>query len=279
LTVPKVKTTYISGDRWYVMDDDSQRAVGVSAVKDMMPKQALTGWAAKQAAFFCVDNLETIRLLVQTDENAAIDLIKGAPWRKSGKAAGAGTEIHGETEQIAVAVMQGTKPRFRPGANSMPFLRHYVRFLTEFKVKPVMLETTVWNEDPPYAGTFDLLCYLQEANDPEPVLSIVDTKTGASGVWSDAALQQTAYRYASHYIDPDTGELRKMPWAERTYGLWLRPNGFALLPLASELAEWEQFKRLHGSFEWKRTRDKKVVGKAVNRTPIKRAWNPNKNAR
>lgn len=283
MTVPKVKTTYVGDDRWYVLEDEDdgteRRAPGVSSIKDMYPKPALVGWAAKQAAFFVVDNIDAVQLLAKVDENAAIDLVKGAPWRTSGKAAGAGNEIHGETEQIAIAVAQGTKPKFRPGPGSMPYLKHYVKFLHEFKVVPLMMETTVWNEDPSYAGTFDLMCELQEAGDDAPVLSIVDTKTGASGVWPDSALQQTAYRRASHYVDNLTGDLTEMPDVKRTYALWLRPNGFALIPLASGEEEWEQFKRLHGSFQWKRTREKKIVGKAVNANPIKKVWNPNKYAR
>lgn len=272
MTVPKVQTTYVSGDRYYVLRDGS-RAPGVSAILNMLPKPALPGWAAREAASFAVANIDVVAALARTDVKAAVDLVKGAPWRKSGKAADAGTEVHGLAETLMQDRIEGRKSTFRVPQGTMEFLRNFARFATEFDVIPQMVETTVWDDDVDYAGTLDGFYTLTV--DGQELDAIVDIKTGASGVWPEAALQQTAYARAKWYIDPLTGTRLPMPKADAAFALWLRPEGWALVPLTIDDENWEQFKRLRESYEWKRTREKHAVGKAINKQPLKRQWKGN----
>lgn len=269
MTIPKVTTKTKYGERWYVDPVLNTDRPGVSSIVNQMPKPALTPWAAKMAAEFAVANIESLYKLVDIDPAAAIDLIKGAPWRSSGTAADNGTEVHHYTELIARAIMAGEKPSFSVPKDVMPYLKQYARFLKEFDVEPVLLETTVIHTEPgqDYMGTFDFLGRLRALGDD---LVIVDTKSGASGVWPSSAIQQTGYRYAESYWDGEAGELKPMPPVAATFGLWLRPEGFALIPLESTEAELEQWRRLRGSLEWKNTREKKVVAPAINRVPLKR---------
>lgn len=272
MTVPKVATTYVAGDRYYVLSDGS-KAPGVSSILNMLPKPALPGWAAREAAQFAVSNIEVVAALARTDVKAAVDLVKGAPWRKSGKAADKGTDVHGYAEVLMRDRIEGRKSNFRVPEGTMDFLRNFARFATEFDVVPRMVETTVWDDEVDYAGTLDGFYTL--TLDGQELDAIVDIKTGASGVWPEAALQQTAYARAKWYIDPRTGEKLPMPKADAAFGLWLRPEGWALIPLAIDDANWEQFKRLRASYEWKRTREKHAVGKAVNKNPLTRKWKGN----
>lgn len=274
MTTPKVATTYISGDRWYVDPGSGEKLPGVSAILNMMPKPALPGWAAREAASFVVSNIDVVAALVRTDPKAAQDLIKGAPWRKSGKAANDGSEIHGLAEQLMKDRQAGVKSTFRVPQGTMEFLKNFARFASEFDVVPRLIETTVWDDDVGYAGTLDGFYTL--TLDGVDIDAIVDIKTGASGVWPEAALQQTAYARAKWFIDPETGEKTPMPQVDAAFGLWLRPEGWALIPLAIDDANWDQFKRLRASWEWKQTREKHVVGKAVNATPIVRKWSGNR---
>lgn len=269
MTVPKVQTTYVQGDRWYVNKDGEKRP-GVSAILGMYPKPALPGWAAREAATFAVENIDVVKALAATDKKAAIDLIKGAPWRKSGRAADAGTEVHGLAERLMQDRIENRKSAFSVPAGTMEFLRNFARFSTEMDVTPRLIETTVWDEEHDYAGTLDGFYTLTVGN--QTLDAIVDIKTGASGVWPDAALQQTAYKNASHYIDPATGELKPMPKADAAFALWLRPAGWALIPLNTDDDTWAQFLRLRQSYAWKRTCEKSAVGKAVNRNPLKKQW-------
>lgn len=273
MTVPKVETTYVSGDRWYVDPGTGEKVPGVSAILNMMPKPALTKWAAREAASFAVSNIDVVAALARSDEKAAVELVKGAPWRKSGKAADSGTEVHGLAEQLMRDRIEKRKSTFRVPQGTMDFLKNFARFATEFNVYPHLIETTVWDDEYDYAGTFDGLYTL--TLDGREILAIVDIKTGASGVWPEAALQQTAYARAKWYLDPATGERRPMPQVDAAFGLWLRPEGWALIPLEIDDVNWEQFKRLRASYEWKLFHEKHAVGKAVNKTPLTRKWKGN----
>lgn len=256
--------------RWYRNNITKTEVPGVSAIVDMLPKGALTPWAARLAAEYAIDNLEEVNELLSEKDGRykAVDKIKNASSRYADKAAKEGTSVHHYAETIARAVMNGTKPQATDmPIGTLPYLKNYVRFLKEFDVEPVMLETVVWNETIGYAGRLDMACIMHKISED---LVIVDTKSGASGVWPSAALQQTAYVYAEQYWDEEKDELLPMPAIKSAYGLWLRPEGFALIPLDTTETELAQLQRLRGSLEWKRTREKKVVRTAINKYPIKR---------
>lgn len=256
--------------RWYRDTDSGNEVPGVSAIVDMMPKKALTPWAARLAAEYVVGNLEEVSdMLSEKDgERKAIDRIKGASSRFANKASIEGTAVHHYTELIARSIMKNEKPQAdRMPQGILPYLKQYVKFIKEFDVEPVMIETTVWDDEVGYAGRLDMACKLRAIDNS---LVIVDTKSGASGVWESVSLQQTAYAYAPKWYDEITQTFKPMPDIGATYALWLRPEGFALIPVDSTEAEWEQFKRLRESLEWKLKRGSKVIKPAINRNPIKR---------
>lgn len=256
--------------RWYKNNITKTEVPGVSSIVDMMPKGALTPWASRLAAEYAVANRNEIdELLTQPNgEKVAIEKIKNASHRYAQSKARQGTDVHHYTETIARAIQNGTKPRAEGMPEGItPYLKNYVRFLREFDVEPVMLESVVWDEKVGYAGRLDMACRLKSISDD---LVIVDTKSGASGVWDSVSLQQTAYRYAEFYWDEEEDVLKPMPEIVGAYALWLRPEGFALIPVDTTEVEWEQFQRLRGSLEWKQTRGKKVIKPAINVTPIRR---------
>lgn len=263
------KGTGADQQRWYRNNKTKTEVPGVSSIVDMMPKGALTPWAARLAAEWAIGNIDEVTEMLDNDEpKKAIDKIKGASSRYADSAAREGTMVHHYTEAIARAVMTGEKPRAERMPEGMtPYLKNYVRFLREFEVEPVMLETVVWNEEIGYAGRLDMACILHAISED---LCIVDTKSGASGVWESVSLQQTAYVYAESHWDEEQDILKPMPDVAGAYALWLRPEGFALIPVDTTSAEVEQLKRLRGSLEWKRTRAKKVIRPAINKYPIKR---------
>jgi len=256
--------------RWYRNNKTKVEVPGVSSIIDMMPKSALTPWAARLAAEWAVDNINEVNELLSEKDGRyrAIDKIKNASSRYAEKAARDGTSVHHYAESVARAVKDNRKPAASDmPQGTLPYLKNYVRFLKEFDVEPVMLETVVWNEEIGYAGRLDMACRLRTINND---LVIVDTKSGASGVWESAALQQTAYVYAESYWDEEEDVLKPMPEITGAYALWLRPEGFALIPLETTQVELAQLKHLRSSLEWKRTRAKKVVRTAINKQPIKR---------
>lgn len=267
MTTPKVTTTYVSGDRWYVHEGSGHEVPGVSAIKAMLPSPALSNWFKKATAEYCVDQLEMIARVAEHDKDAAIDLVKNSTSRSSRKKADRGTEVHAMCEEIMRAQINEKKAQFKATGDDMKYLRNFARFIKEFEVKPVMVETTIWSKEHLYAGTFDLLCTLKGRDG----YYIVDYKTGASGIWPDAGIQQTGYRWADSYID-EAGAFQTMPPIAGAFGLWLRPEGWALTPLRTDEAMWDVFLHLRALYDFKMNIQQTVCGKPVNETPLKRQW-------
>lgn len=242
---------------------------GVSGVKGMLPSPALGGWFKKYTAIYAVDNLDAVQALAEKDRTAAIELVKNSTARYSREAADRGTQIHRLCEWMMLDRMAGRKSTFRATAEEMAYLRNFAKFMVEFDVRPVAVERTVWHTEHRYAGTIDLIAELRDF----PGLSIVDYKSGASGVYSDAGMQQTGYVHADSYIDED-GNFQKMPPIERAFALWLRPDGWSLYPLRTDERMFEVFLHLREVFNYVHNEADTVVGKPVNVSPLRKRWKP-----
>lgn len=77
-------------------------------------------------------------------------------------------------------------------------------------------------------GTLDLVAELADGS-----LWLLDWKTGASGIFPESALQLAAYQRAEHYIGPD-GEEKPMPQVDRCGCVWLRADGYDLVPVDTD---------------------------------------------
>jgi hypothetical protein len=82
---------------------------------------------------------------------------------------------------------------------------NYVQFIDAWKLDPVLVEAVVVNYTRGYAGTFDLIADLDSPTGERQRL-LLDIKTGATGVFSETALQLAAYRNAEYYVDADGDE-------------------------------------------------------------------------
>lgn len=272
-----------SDDRWYKYTETGEQAPGVSAVIDVILKPAIEKWKLNNASVYAISHLGLLTQVATEDQEAAVSLVKGAVWKDANKKADRGTEVHKLCELTMSAILAGKKPRFLATPDDMKYLRNLARWIREFDVRPVATELAVWSKQYLYAGRLDLLCWLNIAG--EWVLCIVDFKTGASGIWPDAAIQQTAYRNADHHIDqhgimrdgwPATtfpGTFKPVDGGPtRAFALWLRPEGKALIPLDTGPMTWQEFLRRRGSYEWQLKESSKVVGKAINENPLVRKW-------
>jgi len=242
---------------------------GVSGIKGMLPSPALSNWYKSFTAAYAVDNLPSVSAVADADRTAAIELVAKATDRHSRKAADKGTSIHGLCEQLMRDRMAGVKSTFHASKEELPYLRSFARFVAEFEVRPVAVERTVWSTEYEYAGTIDFIGELKGF----PGLSIVDYKSGGSGVYPDAGVQQTGYIHADSYID-ENGEFQPMPKIERAFGLWLQDRGFALYPLRTDDYMFSVFLKLRDIFTYVTSEADSVVGKPVNRAPIKKIWKP-----
>ena len=183
--------------------------------------------------------------------SAAIDHLKRAPDRSSGKAAKTGTDVHGLWEQIS----RGEDPgRVHPDLQG--FVDQYHRFIADFAPGFLEVEATAWSETHGYAGTLDFIAII----DGEAV--ICDIKTGKSGAWPDVALQLCAYARADFLIDA-AGERRPLPQIDGAAVLTLRPDGYQLIPVRLGDDVFDTFKALIEVSKWEHEVSKTVLAKTA----------------
>lgn len=181
----------------------------MTTILDAIAKPALVGWAARETATYAIDNLPA---LAQLDRQAAIDLAKGAAWRKRDAAGERGTDVH---EHIAALVTGKPVPATAP--EQAPYLAGFSAFVAAHRPRWLMSEVTVYSPRLRYAGTFDLLAVLAGQE------WLLDVKTG-KGVYPEVACQLAAYR-AAEFALTDSGPAPIDYGHARMADVHLRPDG------------------------------------------------------
>jgi len=109
-------------------------------------------------------------------------------------------------------------------------LRHWDDFVEDTGFTVLQTELTVCSDKFGYGGSFDCFGHF-----PSGRTCLMDFKTNAKGPKHDVALQLELYDRADFILDCTTGE--RTPWA-RSDGhkvLWMRPDGWALVPIQDGL--------------------------------------------
>lgn len=201
-----------------------------------MPKPALVGWAARSTAEWAVDHRAEWTDI--SDRQAAVDLLKGAPFRDRDKAGEVGTAVHRYAEQIARG-----EDVSDIGEEVRPFVPHYSRFLADWNPTYIETEATVFSLEMGYAGTLDAIARI-----PGLGVVLLDTKTSRAGVFPETALQLAAYE-AADFIGRNDGTTEdEMPEVEQTVVLHLRPDGYRLVPLRVDADTHRQWRRCVGTY-------------------------------
>jgi hypothetical protein len=208
---------------------NGEKAIGVTtAIGKGVPKPALMYWAAKCVAEEAWDFMEMLRekeLRIRPSDRAnTIEHLKKAPIRKRDDAAVRGTKVHHYAEKIMRAETVEVPDELAGHVESA------VRFMDEWKVRPLLIERTIGSYRWGYAGTFDLIAEL-----PDGRRVLFDYKTGQSGIWPDTALQLAAYQHADAYVAEDGTEL---PMTEvgvtEAKAVWVRADGYDVIPLQTD---------------------------------------------
>jgi len=231
--IRRVEGTYRGKPTHHYEDINGQRIPGVTTIlSNGYPKPALVTWAAKMAAEYAINNRETVlgqldRSKYETEAdyiNARYEVLKdiqGSPYRDRDAAANRGTEVHRLAEQL----VQGLE--VTPPAVLQRHVAHYVEFLDVFNPQPVLIESVVYNLTFGYAGTLDLIA------DMGGERWLLDLKTNRSGVFPEMAYQMAAYRFASHYIDPDGAEQPMVP-VDRCAIVHVNEKGWSVVPVQAD---------------------------------------------
>ena len=223
-------------NRWYIDTETDLRVPGVTTLMDKgLPKPALINWAASATSEYAVDHWDE---LADLTPSVRLKTLNRARYADKDKAANRGTAVH----DLAEKLVQGERVAVPEELEG--HVASYVRFLDEFDVQPVLVERTVHSAKHGYCGTLDLVADLLDPDDPEPGTRrrwLLDIKTNRSGIFGETALQLAAYRYADVWIDEDEEVEHEMPEVELTGGVWVRSDGYDLVPVEAGPAQHRYF--------------------------------------
>lgn len=250
-----------SRGRTYLWRDEQFDSV-TTILSGGVPKPALTNWAAKSVAEYVAANLAEVNAIASKDTAAAIDLMKGSPWRQSSAAAVQGSAIHAWAE----AHVLGQTPPPAPAAHQ-PYLDGFLRFIDEWQPAYEMSEATVYSRKYGYAGTLDAIADLADG-----LRWLLDIKTGAD-VWPEAALQLAAYRHAPELaVYDEAGQLvaaESMPAVERCGVVHLIGDGtYRLVPVVADRREFDAFMAARALWQWNAKHAKGCLGSPMVREEV-----------
>jgi hypothetical protein len=175
VTTPALAETVKGKGRHYRVPQTGDLVPSVTNILGALSKPALPRWAAKSVA----ETAYTMRhALAEMDQEEAVEVLKGSPWRSSTRAANRGTAIHSLVE----ATVQGL-PLPELVGQAKDFYPSVEQFLSDYEVVPLHTEVTVFGDG--YAGTCDFIGTIDGAR------CLIDWKTG-SRLYPEVALQLSA---------------------------------------------------------------------------------------
>ena len=275
---PKAART-VSRGRVYTINGQSLWSV-TTIIGNGLPKPAIAGWQAKTIAEYAVANwrqigamLTTVKMRavpdagyhIATDPDAvkaAVDWLKGAPWRESERKMNLGSAVHAEAE----AVQLGT-PRPEPPLTVKRFVESFDHFLEDFNPEIEMTEATVYNLAENYAGTLDTIMRFRWGDLSVRLLG--DFKTG-KGIYPDVALQLAAYEHAESVL-LDDGTSVPMLAVDGAFALHLREydpafpadRGYSFIPVTTGQAAWDAFRFVREVMRWMEDTSKHVLSQPI----------------
>lgn len=236
----------------YIDTVTGQKLPGVTKiVGDGVPKPALVNWAVETTVDFAIDNWPR---LSQIPVSQRIKELKGARWQAKDQATGRGTSVHRLAERLIANERVPVPDEIKGHVES------YVRFLNEWDAQAVevevpvegellprlvpMVERTIYSAAHRYCGTMDLVADLENPDDPDGPKQrwLIDLLTSRSGVFGEKALQVTGYRFAEVWVDEAGVEYPIEDLGiERCGVLWLRADGYDLVPVAADESAFRTF--------------------------------------
>lgn len=219
------RRNYGRNHAYYLLQEDGTEVKldGVTTlIGDGLPKPALVNWAGNTTAAYAVDNWD---YLTEMSMSKRLEALRGARFADRDTAAAKGTLIHDLAERIAHGEEVEVPDEVRGHVDSA------VRFLDEYQVEPILTETTVCHAKAGYAGTLDMV-FTSRLPRFEGRVILGDWKTSRSGIYDEAALQLSAYRWAEFYQGPDgLDHAMSELGVTDTWGVWIRSDGYDVYEL------------------------------------------------
>jgi hypothetical protein len=209
-----------SGARWYTAPSGAEYP-SVTTILSVIAKPALIAWSAKVeremvmnvSAQLYDDTAGTPKMSRMAYMNTLQTRLgkEKAHTKELAKAGDLGSQAHSLIEwtlQASMMEQPGPSPKVSDKA-TWAFMA-WEDWKKSVNLKPVHIEQTVWSDRYGYAGTMDLLAYVNG------VLTVLDWKTGKA-VYPEAHLQNAAYRHAIREMghgDPAQGLIVRLPKTE-----------------------------------------------------------------
>jgi hypothetical protein len=214
----------------------------ITACIGVLDKPALVGWAAKETAKAAFQQRAALALM--TDEEAAVDMLKNARYRRTERAASVGSTVHAVCEALA---RDEDLPTFDD--QHAPFIDQFLKFVSEYGVEFTHVEATVFSDEYRYSGTLDMIGRIGGW------LVLGDYKTGGDptqgkGIYPEVALQLAAARYAESVWDRLSGELHPMPAVDGCIAIHLGRDGFNIHLIAAGEKAFRAFVAARGLWPW-----------------------------
>ena len=234
----KIVRTDNGRNHWYTDTETGDRLPGVTKILDQgLPKKALINWAGTATAEYAVDHWDE---LAELAPSARLKKLQGGRYAAKDEAANRGTQVHKMGERLIAGEAVVVPDLLRPYVDS------YVHFLDEFQLRARHVEAVVYSEAHRYVGTLDIFGdillpdmpeYADQPRDDDGYVcsALIDTKTNRSGIFGETALQLAGYRFAQ-YMQPDPRDPETafpMPEVTWTGALWIRPDGYSLVPVTA----------------------------------------------
>lgn len=240
MTEPALARNVRGKGRHYEHPVSGELLPSVTNIIGVLDKPALPRWAAKMVAHQAWDLRNSLSGL---GKDEAIDILKGSPWRSSGRSAARGTSIHAYLEAAMngqdTPELGGQARDYQPAADAV------LRWFDEHSIDLVESEQTVFGHG--YAGTYDAHLRWHYADDQWEDW-LVDYKTGTSGPYDEVSLQLSALAAAGTRVDG------KAAWSsfDRLVAISIQPKGkFVMKQVTDPEASFAAFEALLEAWKWK----------------------------
>lgn len=253
-------TRIIQRGRGHSYELDGAKVPGVTTILgDGFPKPALVNWAARFTAEFAVDRWAELSELAISER---LRRIERARWDELSTAGERGREVHA----LGQAYLAGEP--ITPPEELAGHLEAYIQFEHEWTPEEEAVEAACFSREWNYGGRFDLIAVLADGR-----RWLLDYKTSRSGVFPETALQLAAYRNAEFYILADRlleGEHVEfpMPQIDQCGVVWLRADGYDLLPLEADAQAFAVFLAVREVAQFAKSSKDDWIGEAL-RPPVR----------
>lgn len=223
---------------------DGVKIQRVTDVLNAMDKPALKQWAANAAADLAVDRWDE---LAELPPSKRLDEIRYAHRRVVKAAQVAGTDVHGYGERLVKGEPVDPPDELRGMVES------YARFLDEWRIEPIAVETPVaWTGPAPYAGRSDLWARIGVRDNAS---ALIDLKTGKA-VYPETSLQLAAYAHADLWQPDGPDSEQPLPGVDLVYVAHVQADHVDMVPAlyAATDNEWRVFRYVQQVSRWQHLR-------------------------